>query len=1619
MIIDAKPSNNLVPTKSFEQVTEGYSATDYGFVGSNVAAVKNAWNHGLTSTTVDWFVNNMTDKYTQAEPVTQEIFDKSYANQVGVEYKPGETVMQLKYRIQKKAQTLAVMEQQQGRNRGISNLVSSFATGFVDPLNLALMVATGPMSGIAGGGKAYASARLAAAAGKPYVSTFHSTRKQFQDYLLASTGYEFAYANMQNDLGVTDYTFDQAKHSAIGTMLFATGSSAFRARTNYKRASKVKTRLNRINEYRNRMDGTYKEFHGQVDGENFKPVVRDVGNNQKVVDILKNVDAAADTHVRALINENPRLKQIAERKLQAKDLTDQDIFDVGVVLHQHEVHVLMAEISQRLATNYRAKDGSVVKNEIQYRNQLKRINDAVLDGSVAKLTPEDIKFLQDFGIKLASDPTTSSERTVVPQVGLLSYSARNMRAESKSTNVPTIKDMQKRVGLAKSHEPEYRQLVKEISSLVNKVILGKDVIPAKVQDVDLEAMFGLRTSLGGNKFGTLGIEISDVYTMFDGDQTSGIGAQFSSRVLTTVVHETFHQLQDLSPKTYSEIQELINSTPELKNILFKEIKRSGYDNGEAFEFDLNKFPWVDNIYGQYVVGDKATVPKTALEEVPLLMEWYITRPEFHSAVKKKSPTLYKKLVTLLKGALEKAVEFLRLKRSDFFKDMDNFEKSDNVAASLKKILQGLREEGSMTNQLAVLRKGISSSDNLTAKSQEAKPYQPSYKNPILENRVKELGAQNADNTVYLEKRIGDILGDESLVPLLLSLPKISKGERGRQEHIAQIIDTLDQNGLGHVVSSVETIVKNLQGTAARRSVLNKALRKDDTVEGITKTLTSLQQAGAPPETMSRVGFILLNQDLSTGEKLGKVTQYLAEEDRAMVLRLLHNKTVEQGFIGKLETIKLKKDKLKQLKTLLDGSQRSGVKLEPSVQRKIDAQILTDQSPIIEYLVDYDMLELFLGEDPTKYMSIYFNKKFNTQEAKKTYGDNLEKASLAFHMDIMQSIRDGETVARMKGIEPFENFIELVKTVNRGQVGEVNSLGVNIRESKAFTGYSVKHDRLVVKQMSQGEFYEYMMRTIDAQTTAKLHGGVMIEPKTDKVVPFEISDFIRNMHKAIVAGEYDFEAVSSPNKSIAGSLRKSAKIAFKPEYQVDALVKFSNFKSHGRMLLDQIRGRSEKIALIKSLGHDPYQTLQNVARSQGLTRTPGYKTFDMTAKQVTGMLDNPVDVNIANNFQKVRQSSNILFLAGSGMSALSDVPLTIATLQYLDADFNFTTFVESYKKAIDTQFRGNNKEMAAWYRSQGAGFDLLTRTIAQKVVSGEKIDGGMLGFGNQLVFELNGLGRLTATHQQIFLDILSSSLAEAIQGKKTSNLLDRLQAYGFTPKELGALVKYVETTPDGVERLAPSSVTNAKLRQKIAAFYLQYMKEAVMEPDVGAQALSRLGFEAGTYKGEVARTALQYSSFMLGMARVVYRRFLHGYDGESKANGFKMAHLVTYLGMAVAFAYMTTIMKDLSKFKEPINPFDMTQFDFIRILKQSGVTTIGELGIDAAMFGPEEVFSPIVGQLSSLLKGDIKEAAEPFTFQQYPVIGPVLEKAVGFVAGETMLNIQKDQLEKADTAKISE
>jgi hypothetical protein len=87
---------------------------------------------------------------------------------------------------------------------------------------------------------------------------------------------------------------------------------------------------------------------------------------------------------------------------------------------------------------------------------------------------------------------------------------------------------------------------------------------------------------------------------------------------------------------------------------------------------------------------------------------------------------------------------------------------------------------------------------------------------------------------------------------------------------------------------------------------------------------------------------------------------------------------------------------------------------------------------------------------------------------------------------------------------------------------------------------------------------------------------------------------------------------------------------------------------------------------------------------------------------------------------------------------------------------------------------------------------------------------------------------------------------------------------------------------------------------------------------------------------------------------------------------------------------------------------MSQFDFNRIISQSGILSIGDLGFNAVRFNdPTAFFSPIIGQGLGVLTGNPDEAIEAYTGQNYPIIGPVIQQAIGFVAGETINSIQKD------------
>lgn len=1600
--------NKLNRTRSLSEISGNqYSSTDYGMVDGMVATSLATVERNLITLAADSVKkfsesrDMVNGKYT---PVTQKEYDESPAESLDLKFRANENPITFQRRVQKKARLKYFDEITQGQNRAVSQLVTGVATGMVtDPTNwLGFGVGAGVKKGA-----------MYALAGRGADAAYHSAAGTLKNVLAYSAAAEVPYAIMQVDQGVEDYTFEQLKTTAAMTGIFAGTLSSISGIRASRTASVVK-----------KAEGDYATFSNIMDGTE-SPI--ESGFNHAYENGRK--------ALKKFINSSTRLTDIAEGRVPSKDITVQDFMDMSAVTHMHESHLVMTGLNAKLSASYLAKakenkEGIVVTNK-EFKLASKRITDAVLKGKTDNLTEADVKFLKENNIEIREAGDTVSiinaKNIITKNVGvestskaaaeevLIDASFRARELEVKLKEALATKDPAKIAKAEKDVETaakvvediigeRFFEVVQEANKIVNEVMFGdasKGALPVTIakQQTDHPTL-----ALGWRVQGELMNYLAEPHILFDdaritrdatGSDKISIEETMSTKILSTLFHEAWHNLATTDRKTYLKLLDAADQS-SVKKAMEETIIERGYKdtviNGREVKF-FN------------------------IEAPSHLLEFALTQEAFWSAIKDRDPELYNKYYDTVKRLISHGAEILKVEGYDNL--FSGIKDPSKVATEVSAIINKLRYETKEVNKLIKLSKEEPSVQSTPAVQKAA------YENPNLKSRAAEQDKYMADPAKYLEDTINNLLGDDSILPLLSRENLVGMSRDDVNIYIANTRKKLDDMGYNYLSGYVETITQNLLGMEKRRTKVVKILKSASEQDDIVARLADLKKAGAPLELTQRIGFILLDETLGKGEKMGRVNKYMHEENLAMILRFVHDGAISDKLNLIIKGKKTPAQKLAQLKTVLDGSLRKDVDRDTSIQRKIDAQTIKDQSPIIEFLVNNDLLEVFLGEDPSSYMSSYRDAALKNPKIAEIYGQNLKEASLQMHLDLMEAISTGEIPKRLEGLEYFEKLVDIIKTVNRGQMAEINHLGVNIRDSKNFSGYSMKYDRNVVAAMSEAEFVSYMLKVLDVDSTTRLHGGVMqgksggkkakdIKATPEPFVKFEINEFLVRMYNEIKSGK--FEDLGDGETSAVGSMRKTAKLAYKEQFKTEALIKLGNYDNLGRLLLGQIRGRSERIALVKNLGHDPYSMIIGAAREAGLTNQKGFNILDATAKQVTGKLDNPVDVNIANTAQNVRKGSNVLFLGGSGISTLSDIPMILATLQYVNGDVNFRNFIAAYKEAIATQFAGKNKDMAAWYRSQGAGFDLITRQMAQRTVSGESVTGGWLGKANDIMFELNGLNRATAAHQQLFIDLITNSMGEQFRAKKlTDTLKARMMEFGFTEKELKALSKYVVKTADGKYRLGSSNIPNAKLQQKVSGFLVSYMKEGVLEPDAGAQAISRLGLQAGEINGEVARTALQYTSFPLGMSRVVYRRFMHGYKGEQAHNAFKMAHLATYIGTALAFGYMATILKDLSKGKEPIDPLEMTEFELSRIIRQSGVLGIAEMGLNVAQFGPESVLSPVGGTVVDVAKGDFKKAAKPLTGEQYPIVGPVMTKAIAFVMGETTQNIQTDLSARAEAA----
>ena len=889
----------------------------------------------------------------------------------------------------------------------------------------------------------------------------------------------------------------------------------------------------------------------------------------------------------------------------------------------------------------------------------------------------------------------------------------------------------------------------------------------------------------------------------------------------------------------------------------------------------------------------------------------------------------------------------------------------------------------------------------------------------LESNLEDSVSLEKDRAGYFTDQTHQVLGNPEVLGLILSTPEgynaaKDTGNVARKDHVRTV---LEDNNLSQYTDIAETLVD----IAGRKDFYDASVNKFfDQYNPKNKSSVDFDDNGIPDD-LKRSVYILIGENSDDLMKARTaVLKSLNESANSEMLRTVRNAKIENDLVDGANQFDSPKKRIEWIQSQLDGQQRSGFNPEASANIKSKAQIIVDAKPINDVLEKHGLWDIFIGAGHGPYLEVLRKQTGGNPDAIKIYGKDLRANVNAFAGDLMVAMRTGDTPDKWKGVDAFEELVDAIKKVRESQLVALNRFGSNVRVRSDFSGWSQRWSSDTIKSIGFDRFRNDMLTGIDWDATAKAHGNRLIR-RDGKDVPFDRESYLKEWYYRIVELKEQVEG-----SDVAKSFEQSRMLILKPEAEASILAKYSGEGNLGKLLMDQIRYRSEMIASLEMFGSKPVETIQNTLDRAQLTRGDNvgkfkYDTVLGTTKLITNELDNPVDASFASIFKTVRKVGNLAFLPLSGFSALMDIPLSVSTLKYTGVEIGLNEFMPKFIAAMSRQFKGDKTGMTAYFRDVGAAYDVVNNANLRQItgdVSGEK---GLLDLAMSFMFEANGMLRTTAAGQEAFADWTSLSLGkDATAGKFNDVRLESLRNFGFTDAEIDVLLKSAsKESPDGVARVMPQTVEDANVSKKLREYYLHYMKQAILEPDAGAQAITRGNFKSGTVGGEVMRTGFQYTSFILGLSRVIFNRFANGYTGSQLNHVRAMSHLVAFIGTSLATAWFVTFLKDMAKGRAPINPMSMSSFDMQRIISQSGLVGIGEIPLE--LLSGSLPVSPVAKSPIDLAAGVVgrdgkktAKAVAPYVGGNLPVVGTPIKAMLGaaFTEGAgAILEAEFDYIQK--------
>lgn len=1157
-----------------------------------------------------------------------------------------------------------------------------------------------------------------------------------------------------------------------------------------------------------------------------------------------------------------------------------------------------------------------------------------------------------------------------------------------------------------------------------------------------------------------------------GDNDIGMGAlrtwaESESYEMVTpaqvVFHEALHVLAHTSPSTIKALYKAIDSQPRLKAKLEEHISKRDYD-------------------------------KTQVEMPSVLMEWLATQPEFWNTLYKQNRTVFDQFVDFVKNLIKETQDILKRKgagseRMDWVfevnpEDLDGItpdQLAQKMGIYFSEIQQGTRakeqpafvkpNKGTDINNAAnKLDRDMSKANKDAAKrtvekeklrakkvvqGSKRKPEESAKKalDAIFGPRMQALLNSDPDpklglGPVYLDiiktirEQVPNKVVADNLIDLAIAIREINSYKKKALDVLsdAHVINpdydlkklvrdktfkNLDDSTVKISKAEMDTLLAGLDPKEAAR-VRKETLANMKEVQNKLQEFQETQQRSSTLfKELMFVRHKVAKGEMTAAEAKAQLKQNIETHTQSSIARQI----TDSNAITQYDHLKGKSTKhiLKYLKTVMDGRPRKGVSTKDrSVEAKVLAQIQEDQGAIGKALISNGLYDLFMGVS-----TMSADVKMNP-EAQAVYGQKLKEASDMFWNDLMNAARNQEIPDDWKGIKALEEVYEAFIATNENLRNQLNELGAGIRYREGFTGLSQRWDERSILQHGEAQWRSDMNESIDWEATEAAHGGVMniITSEDGRVTDWQDFDreaFLTEWYKEIQSNKVEDHA----STDVVQSFGKHRAIVMKQASEIPMTQKYSGHKSLGLLYMDQIRHRSEMIAIAKKFGTRPLPNFEATATRLGLDTDASFKditglesagnTLSMkqliaTVEYLTGALDNPANKDLARYSKNFRKVSNLAFLPMSGVSALTDIPMIALTLQQngvLKMD-DMGKFIEAYAAAHSRRFGGDEATRQV-LESMGAGLDASLNAAASRVALADSSDPDFLGRMNDAMFSLNYLNGITTSGQEAFMDVMSRSLAEQIQAEDINPLTARmLEDFGFTVKDMKELVSSVIVGDDGVARVGPSTIKNPEVSRKAREMLLQLMNEAVMFPDAGTQALVRGGLQSGTVAGEVARNVFQYSSFPLAMTRIISRKFMTNYQGTSPWTTHQTGRvqMVAFVGSMLALGYMTTIIKDLLRGREPMHLGNMSGKGWERVVAQSGVAGILE---PMLALGSGDVRGAVAPLPSTLFSAVMKEtgsekidALRPLYGSSYPIIGPAVGKTIGWAFGESVQELQNNR-----------